>query len=162
MTSTFTSHVEEFNKLYSLPVNKLPTIPFAKSAELGSVKEQLINRLRRFADILTEEVTEVTQIIDKVEAGDSPSEVLTDIADWLGDIQIYCASEMLKFGLDNDMVLDIIMASNMSKLGADGLPVYDARGKVLKGPGYWPPESQILRYIITAQRLAAKEAANKQ
>lgn len=162
MTSIFTSHVEEFNKLYNLPVNKLPTIPFAKSAELGSVKEQLINRLRRFADILTEEMTEVTQIIDKVEAGDSPAEVLTDIADWLGDIQIYCASEMLKFGLDNDMVLDIIMASNMSKLGADGLPVYDARGKVLKGPGYWPPESQILRYIITAQRMAAKEAANKQ
>ena len=162
MTSIFTSHVEAFNKLYNLPVNKLPTIPFAKSAELGSVKEQLINRLRRFADILTEEVTEVTQIIDKVEAGDSPAEVLTDIADWLGDIQIYCASEMLKFGLDNDMVLDIIMASNMSKLGADGLPVYDARGKVLKGPGYWPPESQILRYIIAAQRMAAKEAANKQ
>jgi hypothetical protein len=31
----------------------------------------------------------------------------------------------------------------MSKLGADGLPIYDERGKVLKGPGYWKPEPTI-------------------
>ena len=161
MVSIFTSHVEMFNKMYDLPVNKLPTIPFTKHPDLGTAKQQLISRLRRFADILTEEIEEVEQILEKVEAGDSPAEVLADIADWLGDIQIYCASEMLKFGLDNDMVLDIIMASNMSKLGADGKPVKDIRGKVLKGPGYWAPEGQILRYIVTAQKIAAKEVADK-
>ena len=29
--------------------------------------------------------------------------------------------------------------SNMSKLGEDGKPIYDAGGKVIKGPNYTPP-----------------------
>jgi predicted HAD superfamily Cof-like phosphohydrolase len=65
------------------------------------------------------------------------------LADLLGDIQVYCASEMAKFGLPLDQVLAIIMQSNFSKLGADGLPIYDERGKVMKGPGYWKPEPKI-------------------
>jgi len=40
-------------------------------------------------------------------------------------------------------VLDIIMDSNESKLGADGKPIYDANGKFLKGPNYWRPEPRI-------------------
>ena len=40
-------------------------------------------------------------------------------------------------------VLDIIMDSNESKLGADGNPIYDANGKFLKGPHYWQPEPKI-------------------
>jgi len=40
-------------------------------------------------------------------------------------------------------VLDVIMDSNESKLGADGKPIYDANGKFLKGPGYWKPEPKI-------------------
>ncbi len=35
------------------------------------------------------------------------------------------------------------MQSNFSKLGADGKPIYDERGKVMKGPGYWQPEPKI-------------------
>jgi predicted HAD superfamily Cof-like phosphohydrolase len=44
------------------------------------------------------------------------------------------------------------MASNMSKLGPDGKPIYDERGKVMKGPGYWKPEPMLLRYIQAAIR----------
>ena len=65
------------------------------------------------------------------------------LADLLGDLQVYCASEMTKFGLPLDGVLDVIMQSNFSKLGADGKPIYDERGKVLKGPNYWKPEPKI-------------------
>ena len=155
MTSPFTVNIEKFNKMYGLPANKLPTIPFTHTKELGTAKEQLINRLRRFSQIMTEEIEEAAYIIELVNAGDPPAEVLTAIADWLGDMQIYCASEMLKFGLDNDMVLDIIMASNMSKLDVDGKPIYDERGKVLKGPNYWRPEPMIQRYIEAAIRQKA-------
>jgi hypothetical protein len=35
------------------------------------------------------------------------------------------------------------MESNFSKLGADGQPIYDERGKVMKGPSYWKPEPRI-------------------
>ena len=155
MKSKFTDSIEKFNKMYGLPANSMPTIPFTHSKELGTAKEQLINRLRRFSQIMTEEIEEAAYIIELVNAGDSPAEVLTAIADWLGDMQIYCASEMLKFGLDNDLVLDTIMASNMSKLGADGKPIYDERGKVLKGPNYWRPEPMIQRYIEAAIRQKA-------
>jgi hypothetical protein len=39
------------------------------------------------------------------------------------------------------------MDSNTSKLGADGKPIYDERGKVMKGPGYWKPEPAIKELI---------------
>ena len=38
-----------------------------------------------------------------------------------------------------DEALDRVHASNMSKLGEDGLPIYREDGKVLKGPNYAPP-----------------------
>jgi hypothetical protein len=47
------------------------------------------------------------------------------------------------------------MASNMSKLGKDGKPIYDERGKVMKGTNYWRPNAQIRRYIEAAWREAA-------
>jgi len=56
---------------------------------------------------------------------------------------VYCRSEALKYGLPLEDVLDIIMDSNESKLGADGKPIYDANGKFLKGPNYWRPEPKI-------------------
>ena len=36
-------------------------------------------------------------------------------------------------------VFQEIQASNMSKLGADGKPIYREDGKVMKGPGYFRP-----------------------
>ena len=36
-------------------------------------------------------------------------------------------------------VFEEIQASNMSKLGADGKPIYRADGKVMKGPSYFKP-----------------------
>jgi predicted HAD superfamily Cof-like phosphohydrolase len=33
-----------------------------------------------------------------------------------------------------------IQRSNMSKLGADGKPIYREDGKVMKGPNYSPPD----------------------
>jgi predicted HAD superfamily Cof-like phosphohydrolase len=144
--SAFKKDIEEFNKMYRLPVNDVPTALFATRAEL-------IERLGKFKDILTEELDEMDEIVQKINVGDEPAEVLTSLADLLGDIQVYCASEMAKFGLDNDLVLATIMASNMSKLGVDGQPIYDARGKVMKGPNYWKPEPMIRRAIDAAIRL---------
>jgi predicted HAD superfamily Cof-like phosphohydrolase len=78
------------------------------------------------------------------------------LADLLGDIQVYCASEMAKFGLPLDEVLAIIMRSNFSKLGADGKPIYDERGKVQKGPNYWKwkPEPKIKELLSGLDEVA--------
>lgn len=42
-----------------------------------------------------------------------------------------------------EQIIDAIHESNMSKLGADGQPIYREDGKVLKGPGYHTPTAKI-------------------
>lgn len=42
-------------------------------------------------------------------------------------------------GMDIDKGLDIVSASNWSKFTEDGYPIFDANGKIKKGPRYTPP-----------------------
>jgi UDP:flavonoid glycosyltransferase YjiC (YdhE family) len=142
--STLDAKIRAFNKLYGLPAPAIPTI---------SSRDDIKNKLKHFWNIVNEELEEVRDILKQLDdPGTTPEIVLTDIADWLGDIIVYCASELTKYGLAPSDVLGIIMASNMSKLGPDGKPIYDERGKVMKGPGYWKPEPMLLRYIQAAIR----------
>jgi predicted HAD superfamily Cof-like phosphohydrolase len=95
-------------------------------------------RLRQFKAMLLEEVAE----------GDSALDV-ADLADWLGDMIVYCASEARRHGLPIEEVLHIIMDSNASKLGADGNPLINQEtGKVEKGPNYWKPEPKIRTLLM--------------
>ncbi|EOA05244.1 hypothetical protein HFRIS_008881 [Herbaspirillum frisingense GSF30] len=126
--------IRTFNKLYKLPISDTPTLDIGVRPE---------SRLQMFKKILSEELDEIDDIVTAVLSGKSELEVLVALADLLGDIQVYCASEMAKFGIPQDEVLSIIMQSNFSKLGEDGLPIYDERGKVMKGPNYWKPEPKI-------------------
>jgi predicted HAD superfamily Cof-like phosphohydrolase len=64
---------------------------------------------------------------------------------------VYCRSEALKYGLPLEDVLNVIMDSNASKLGADGKPIYDENGKFLKGPNYWKPEPKIKTLLLRAE-----------
>jgi predicted HAD superfamily Cof-like phosphohydrolase len=132
--STFSEDIKKFNGIYQLPVSAKPTLDVGVS---------VVDRLQAFKSILSEELDEIDEIIDAAQQQAPALEVLTMLADLLGDIQVYCASEMAKFGLPLDQVLAIIMQSNFSKLGADGQPIYDERGKVQKGPNYWKPEPAI-------------------
>lgn len=151
--SQFSEDIAKFNGIYKLPVNSKPTLDYLQQGV--DKHEAAALRLLDFKDILSEEVNEVGDIILGLRTGlrhekglvkqDVYTELdaLTDLADWLGDIQVYAASEMAKFGLPQDKVLEVIMQSNFSKLGADGMPIYDGRGKVQKGPNYWKPEPKI-------------------
>ncbi len=157
MSSEFSHDINKFNRMYRLPVNPAPTLILGP----GMTVADTINRLKNFKAIISKEVVEVDDIIAKLEAIGSPAEqgtrsdyaheALTDIADWLGDLQVYSASEMAKFGLPNDRVLSIIMQSNFSKLGADGEPIYDEQGKVQKGPSYYKPEPALSAMIKSIQ-----------
>ena len=53
----------------------------------------------------------------------------------------------LSSGIVLDDVLEIIMESNFSKLGEDGKPIIDERGKILKGPNFQPPEPDLEKYL---------------
>ena len=141
--SKFNNQIKQFNKMYNLPVPQVPVISRIEFPD----RLDLIDRLAKFKLIMLEELDEVHDLQVSINRGANEIDILTELADWLGDLQIYCASELTKFGLDNDIVLGIIMDSNMSKLGEDGKPITDERGKVMKGPGYWKPEPSLKSYI---------------
>ena len=117
--------------------------------ELPAIKsyEEMFERVGNFEKILKEECEEIKDIKDSLNAaGLTAAKMLRArvmLADLLGDIIVYCASEAQRWGIDFEETLAIIMASNFSKLGADGKPIKDERGKFLKGPNYWKPEPYI-------------------
>jgi hypothetical protein len=145
--SKFNEQIKAFNTMYGMPAPQVPVISRVTFPD----RLDLLERLAKFKLILLEELDEVHELQVSINRGASEIDILTELADWLGDLQVYCASEMAKFGLDNEAVLSLIMASNMSKLGEDGKPIYDERGKVMKGPGYWKPEPAIKSYIEVAR-----------
>jgi predicted HAD superfamily Cof-like phosphohydrolase len=132
MKKTFAERIASMNAMYKLPANDNPTLP-----------ADVVDRLTKFKATLLDEVHEIDEIVALAKNGSTPADIAVAIADVLGDIMVYCRSEALKYGLPLEEVLDIIMDSNESKLGADGKPIYDANGKFLKGPNYWKPEPKI-------------------
>ena len=66
---------------------------------------------------------------------------LVEVADALGDMLYILCGTILEHGMQYKIeeVFEEIQRSNMSKLGADGKPIYREDGKVLKGPNYFKP-----------------------
>jgi predicted HAD superfamily Cof-like phosphohydrolase len=129
---TFAQRIAAMNAMYRLPAHDRPTLP-----------ADVADRLRKFKATLLDEKHEIDEIVALSKNGAQPIEIAVAVADLLGDIMVYCRSEALKYGLPLEEVLELIMDSNQSKLGADGQPIYDANGKFLKGPNYWKPEPKI-------------------
>ncbi len=132
MNKSFAGRIAAMNAMYKLPASDRPVLP-----------EDVIARLKKFKATLMDEVHEIDQIVALAQQGGAATDILVAMADLLGDVIVYCRSEALKYGLPLEEVLDIIMDSNQSKLGADGKPIYDGNGKFLKGPDYWKPEPKI-------------------
>ena len=132
MNKTFAQRIAAMNAMYKLPANDQPRLP-----------ADVTSRLVKFKATLLDEVHEIDEIVRLAESGGAAIDVAVALADLLGDVMVYCRSEALKYGLPLEEVLEIIMDSNESKLGADGKPIYDANGKFLKGPHYWKPEPRI-------------------
>lgn len=62
----------------------------------------------------------------------------------LADLVYVCYQYAANMGWDLDEALNRVHISNMSKLDANGNPIYRADGKVLKGPNYTPPNLEDL------------------
>lgn len=129
----FDAAIEKFNDMYGLPGGDVPN--------LEAVGDPVI-RLLQFAKIMREEMDELGPILQMIHEG-KRVEALVEMADWFADIQVYAASEAKRFGITSGPVLEIVMDSNFSKLGADGKPILNEDNKVQKGPNYWKPEPKI-------------------
>ncbi|RXG12365.1 phosphoribosyl-ATP pyrophosphohydrolase [Leeuwenhoekiella aestuarii] len=113
--------VTEFHNAFGLGINEAP------KADLGEQKNLL-----RF-NLMKEENEEYLEA--------ATNNDLTEVADALGDMLYILCGTILEHGMQYKIeeVFDEIQRSNMSKLGADGKPIYREDGKVLKGPSYFKP-----------------------
>ena len=64
---------------------------------------------------------------------------LKEIADALTDILYVTYGAGHAYGIDLDKCFKEVQKSNMSKLGEDGKPIYNEKGKVMKGSRYFKP-----------------------
>ena len=94
-----------------------------------SFSSKKINDLRY--NLIKEELDELKQAIDKND--------LLEVADALTDILYVTYGAGHAFGINLDNCFSEVQNSNMSKLGADGKPIYNEHGKVMKGPSYFKP-----------------------
>ena len=132
--------VRRFHRLYGLPIR-------TDGPSLG--RKSLHMRM----SLIAEEFAELTGAVygaaarGEVEAAwaravaaDDGERDTVEAADALADLVYVIYGMALETGIDLAAVLAEVQRSNMSKLGADGRPVYREDGKVLKGPGYFPPD----------------------
>ena len=96
----------------------------------ASFSDEKTNQLR--LDLITEELGELKNAME--------SKDLLEVADALTDILYVTYGAGHAFGIDLDKCFDEVQNSNMSKLGADGKPIYNESGKVMKGPNYFKPD----------------------
>ena len=111
--------VGQFMKTFGQDVKTKPEIP---AAEITNLRLELI-------------AEELNELYDAMEEKD-----IVGIADALTDILYVTYGAGHAFGIDLDKCFTEVQRSNMSKLGADGKPIYRDDGKVMKGPDYSEPD----------------------
>jgi predicted HAD superfamily Cof-like phosphohydrolase len=113
--------VHEFHTAFKLGIKNSPT------ANIGEDRNKLRFELMKEEN---EEYFEAAQNNDLVE-----------VADALGDMLYILCGTIIEHGMQDkiEAVFNEIQRSNMSKLGANGKPIYREDGKVLKGPNYFKP-----------------------
>ena len=82
-------------------------------------------------DLIREELQELKKAIKEKN--------LKEVADALTDILYVTYGAGHAFGIDLDKCFLEVQRSNMSKLDKNGRPIYNDKGKVMKGPNYFKP-----------------------
>ena len=110
--------VKKFMKTFAQVVITKPQFP-----------EEKVMRLRY--DLIKEELDELKKAMEEKD--------LKEIADALTDILYVTYGAGCAYGIDLDKCFKEVQRANMSKLGNDGKPIYNEKGKVMKGPNYSEP-----------------------
>jgi len=113
--------VQEFHEAFGLGIQQKPIAKLSES------------KLRLRFDLMAEENEEYLEAAKEND--------LVEVADALGDMLYILCGTILEHGMQHKIedVFNEIQLSNMSKLGANGMPIYREDGKVMKGPNYFKP-----------------------
>ena len=110
--------VKIFMKTFGQMVKTKPQFPDKKTMQL------------RF-ELIKEELNELEEAMK--------TKNLKEIADALTDILYVTYGAGYAYGINLDKCFKEVQRANMSKLGKDGKPIYNEKGKVMKGPNYLEP-----------------------
>jgi predicted HAD superfamily Cof-like phosphohydrolase len=110
--------VKTFMKTFGQEVKNRPEFPSDKIIQL------------RY-DLIKEELDEFEKAIK--------TNNLKEVADALTDILYVAYGAGHSFGINLDKCFAEVQKSNMSKLDKDGKPIYNDKGKVMKGPNFFEP-----------------------
>lgn len=155
--------VGEFHTVFGHPTEELP-------------KQQSVDTCKLRINLILEELAELVEAV----GGDKPSNCvlhsvagnlrhqikvldnalpfefenqdIVGIADALTDLNYVVYGGGHAWGVNLDETMKEVHDSNMSKLGDDGMPIYNENGKVMKGPGYREPD---LEAIVYGEKTAA-------
>lgn len=136
------NRVREFHSAFGHPIAPAATPGDRKLRELRVklIAEELTELCEALGVALKIESNGVSSQFEVEAVKDDDQVDLIAAADALGDLDYVVQGANLVFGFPAEPVLKEIHRANMSKLGADGLPVYREDGKVMKGPNYTPPD----------------------
>ena len=95
-----------------------------------SFSSDKINELR--LNLIKEELNELIEAMNNKD--------LVEVADALTDILYVTYGAGHAFGINLDECFEEVQNSNMSKLDDNGKPIYNDKGKVMKGPNYFKPD----------------------
>ena len=110
--------VRKFMETFGQEIKEKATFPNAKTTTL------------RY-ELIKEELDELKTAIENQD--------IKEVADALTDILYVTYGAGHAFGINLDKCFEEVQSSNMSKLGLDGKPIYNEKGKVMKGPKYFKP-----------------------
>jgi predicted HAD superfamily Cof-like phosphohydrolase len=110
--------VKKFMKTFGQIVRTKPQLPDKETMQL------------RY-DLIEEELNELEHAMK--------TKNLKEVADALTDILYVTYGAGYAYGIDLDKCFKEVQRANMSKLGKDGKPIYNEKGKVMKGPDYSEP-----------------------
>ena len=110
--------VKTFMETFGQMVRTKPQFPDGKTMQL------------RY-DLIKEELNELERAMK--------TKNLKEVADALTDILYVTYGAGYAYGIDLDKCFKEVQRANMSKLGEDGKPIYNEKGKVMKGPNYLEP-----------------------
>ena len=111
--------VKKFMQTFGQIIRTKPQFPDEKTMKL---------RL----DLIKEELNELEEAMK--------TKNLKEVADALTDILYVTYGAGYAYGINLDKCFQEVQRANMSKLGNDGKPIFNEKGKVMKGPNYSAPD----------------------
>ena len=150
--------VRQFHEVYGLPVvTSGPQVDNERMhMRLSLILEETSELVRAlYGESAYQRLQGAIQSLREVDEGARDT---IEVADALADLVYVTYGMALEAGISLPAVLGEVQASNLSKLGADGKPIYREDGKVMKGPGFFPPDvSRALEQRLEESPLGKRE-----